>query len=277
MRRPPQAGGILGYELKSLVFEGPQEKLTRTAHAQPALLTVNHCFFMLATQRGLSFQGAAGHSLGEYNALIAAGSLTFEAALTAVGVRGSLMEEIGAKTKGTMAAILGLEETKLEEICARASEAGRVEITNYNCPGQLVVSGEVPAVERVCELVKKAGAKPLRLRVGGAFHSALMQEAADRFGAVLQGLSLVEPRCDLYLNVAGSRETEPAAIRERLRNQLRSPVLWEKLIRQMLADGFDSFVEVGPGTVLTGLVSRIAKEARRANLNSLASIEALPG
>jgi [acyl-carrier-protein] S-malonyltransferase len=269
-----RASEILDRDLKSLLFEGPLEELTRTANAQPAIFTVNYCFFSLAAARGISFQGAAGHSLGEYNALVAAGSLSFEAALAVVRERGRLMEEIGAKTRGTMAAILAIEEDRLGAICREASDQGLVEIANYNCPGQLVLSGEVPAVEKACDLAKRAGARPMRLRVGGAFHSALLEEAARRFGEVLQGVDIRQPRCDLYLNVTGTRHSDPEAIKELLRSQLRLPVRWEKLIRSMLADGYGSFTEIGPGNVLTGLVSRISKEAERKNINSLASLQA---
>jgi [acyl-carrier-protein] S-malonyltransferase len=268
------ANAVLGCDLRSLIFEGPQEALTRTANAQPAILTVNHCFFMLASQRNLALAGAAGHSLGEYNALVAAGSLSFEEALLAVRERGRLMEEVGAKTKGTMAAILTLEEDRLRDLCQQASDQGLVEIVNYNCPGQLVVSGDATAVEKTCDLAKKAGARPVRLRVGGAFHSTLMAEAAERFGEVLRTVALRQPRHDLYFNVTGRRESDPESIRALLKNQLRSPVMWEKLIRSMLADGYDSFTEIGPGNVLTGLVSRITKEARLKNINNLASLEA---
>jgi len=271
-----QANQLMGLDLRSLMFEGPEDELTRTANAQPAILTANFAFFRLTQERTFSFQGAAGHSLGEYNALIAAGSLTFEDALTAVKERGRLMEEVGAKTRGTMAAILRLEEEKLEAVCREASEEGLVEIANYNCPGQLVISGEIPAVEKACELAKKEGARrAIRLKVGGAFHSALLQEAADRFGAVLDAIPFKEPACDLYVNVTGARETDPDALRELLKEQLRSPVLWERLVRCMIADGYTAFTEVGPGNVLTGLVSQTSKETERKNINSLSALESL--
>ena len=270
------ANDTLQMDLKSLMFEGPQDELTKTENAQPAILTANHAFFRLAEKKNFPYQGAAGHSLGEYNALVAVKSLSFEDALVAVRERGRLMEEVGTKTKGTMAAVLFLDEKKLMEACLQASDEGRVEIANYNCPGQLVISGEVAAVEKACSLAKEAGARrAIRLKVGGAFHSALMEEAAESFGEFLEKIRIIEPRVDLYMNVTGARESDPEKIKALLKRQLRSPVMWEKLIREMISDGFDSFTEVGPGNVLTGLVSQISKDVSRSNVNSLSALEAL--
>ena len=269
-----RAGEVLGTDLKSLMFEGPLEKLTETANAQPAILTVNYAFFQLARRNSVPFDGAAGHSLGEYNALVAARALSFEDALVAVRERGRLMQEVGAKTEGTMAAVLGLEEEKLQEVCRRASEKGPVEVANFNCPGQLVISGEVSALQDACVLAKEAGAKrAIRLRVGGAFHSSLLKEASERFAPFLEGVRIESPACGFYTNVTGAGASDPSEIRLLLARQLSSPVLWEKIIRRMVQDGYDSFTEFGPGRVLTGLISQIDREVNVANINSLSSLE----
>ncbi len=268
---------ILGRDLKTLLFEGPLETLTETVNAQPAILTVNHAFFRLATARSLTFQGTAGHSLGEYNALVAAGALSFPEALQAVQERGRLMQEVGAKTAGTMAAVLGLEEEKLRDVCRRASSAGGcVAVANFNCPGQLVISGDVASLEAACALAKEAGARrAIRLRVGGAFHSSLLKEASGRFARFLEGLTIRRPSCDFYTNVTGAEVSDPEEIRQILSRQLSEPVLWEKIVRGMLREGYDSFVEIGPGRVLTGLLAQIDREAAAANVNSLSSLDGL--
>jgi len=273
-----QAADVLGSDFTALLFEGPMERLTETVNAQPAILTVNYAFFRLALGKSLSFQGAAGHSLGEYNALVAAGALSFPDALQAVRERGRLMQEVGGKTAGTMAAILGLEEEKLKAVCARASVAGGgpVGIANYNCPGQLVISGEVSALEAACALAKEAGAKrAIRLRVGGAFHSPLLKEASDRFACFLAGLPIGRPSCDFYANVTGAAVSDPEEIRDLLARQLSEPVLWEKVMREMLRQGYGPFTEIGPGKVLTGLLSQIDRDAVAANVNSPQSLAAL--
>ncbi len=271
-----QANDILGMDLKALMFEGPMEKLTETGNAQPAILTVNYAFFRLAMAKSLVFQGTAGHSLGEYNALVAAGALSFPDALLAVRERGRLMQEVGAKTEGTMAAVLGLEEEKLKDVCLRASSTGPVAIANFNCPGQLVISGEVSALEEACVLAKEAGAKrAIRLRVGGAFHSSLLQEASAMFAGFLEGVEIGRPSCDFYTNVTGGPVSDPAEIRNLLARQLSAPVLWEKIVREMVRQGYGSFTEVGPGRVLTGLISQIDKGVETANINSPSSLDAL--
>jgi len=267
---------VLGMDLKALMFEGPLERLTETANAQPAILTVNYAFFRLARQAAsAAFDGAAGHSLGEYNALVAAGAMRFEDALRAVRERGRLMQEVGARTQGTMAAVLGLDEALLQEVCRRASAKGPVEISNFNCPGQLVISGEVNALEEACVLAKEAGAKrAIRLRVGGAFHSSLLKEASERFAPFLEGIRIEAPRCDLYTNVTGERASDPGEIRSLLTRQLSSPVLWERILRGMIRDGYDTFTEFGPGRVLAGLIAQIDGKVRVASVNGLASLGA---
>jgi len=271
-----EADGILEKDLKTLMFEGPMQELTRTVNAQPAILTVNYALYRLARERSLSFQGTAGHSLGEYNALVAAEAVSFPDALRMVRERGRLMEEVGAKTEGTMAAVLGMDEERLRAVCAEASTPeGPVAIANFNCPGQLVISGEVSALERACALAKEGGARrAIRLQVGGAFHSDLLREASEKFARFLEGVEIRTPACDFYTNVTGGPVSDPSEIRDLLSRQLSSPVLWEKIIRGMAARGYRTFTEVGPGRVLTGLISQIDKGLTTVNINSPASLEA---
>ena len=187
------------------------------------------------------------------------------------------MAEIGAKTKGTMAAILGLDEEGLKRVCVQASESGCVEIANYNCPGQLVISGGVDAVEVACNLAKQNGARRvIRLDVSGAFHSSLLKEASGNLDRFLERVRILEPRAELYQNVTGARVADPACIRNLLARQVSSPVRWEDIIRRMILDGYDSFTEVGPGTVLTGLIHQISKEPKRININSFPALKSLP-
>lgn len=270
------ADRILGMDLKAIMFEGPLEVLTETENAQPAIFVINYIFHRLAEGRDLQFNGAAGHSLGEYNALVAVGSIRFEDALMAVRERGRLMQEVGVKTKGTMAAILGLEEQGLKDVCMQSTKLGVVEVSNFNCPGQLVISGEVPAVENACAMAKKAGAKrAIKLNVSGAFHSSLLEEASQKLGVFLEKMEIAEPVLDFYQNVPGDLVSDTSRIREFLIRQVSSPVMWEKSIRRMLLDGYDSFTEVGPRSVLTGLVSQITPESRRKNIHTVPSVEAI--
>jgi len=172
--------------------------------------------------------------------------------------------------------VLGLEEEKLRDACLRASARGPVAIANYNCPGQLVISGEVSALEDACVQAREAGAKrAIRLRVGGAFHSSLLQEASEKFAPILGGIRIDRPSCDFFTNVTGAAVSDPAEIRGFLARQLSEPVFWEKIVREMIRQGYDSFTEVGPGKVLTGLVSQIERGVKTANINGLSTVEAL--
>ena len=263
-----RADRLLDLDLKEILFEGPEERLRATENAQPAILTVNHVLFRLARARGFTFQGAAGHSLGEYNALVAVESMDFDDALRMVRERGRLMAEVGEKTRGTMAAVLFLDEQNLAEACRRAGEVGCVEIVNYNSPVQLVISGEEAAVRQACAYAKEAGARrAIPLKVSGAFHSSLLREASERLGPALQQVEIKPPRADFYPNVTGDRETDPQAIRRMLQEQVSSPVRWIATVQNLVAAGYGTFVEVGPGKVLSDLVAQIHKETERIHLN----------
>lgn len=272
------ANRTLGFDLSDLCFNGPAEQLTETVNAQPALLTCS-----VAALRALQENGApsptvvAGHSLGEFSALVAAGSLEFPDAVRLVRRRGELMENAGREAPGKMAAVLGLETEKVEEICARAHarSGGVVQPANFNCPGQVVISGSPEAVGLAAELLKAAGAKRVvPLRVSGAFHSELMQSARTRFAETLDAVPLQDARVPLVQNVSAQAATKSEEIRRGLVNQLTSSVRWDESVRTMCRMGVSTFVEVGPGRVLTGLIRRIVPSARTLNVEDTDSLNA---
>lgn len=267
-----EAAAILSRDIGLLCFEGPEEELTRTINAQPALFTASVATHRLLTGQGLRPGAVAGHSLGEYSALVAAGALSFAEGLELVRLRGELME--GAEA-GTMAAILGLEETEAQASCDSARAQGIVQIANLNCPGQIVISGEVQAVEAAMAAAKERGAKAVKkLRVGGAFHSPLMNHAAERMAEALRSATLTAPLVPVVSNVSGQPSKDPEELRRCLLAQMTSSVLWDKSVRSLASLGLTAFVEVGPGKVLTGLVKRIAPEARALNVEGSASLKA---
>jgi [acyl-carrier-protein] S-malonyltransferase len=272
-----RADATLGFPLAQLCFEGPEETLTATENAQPALLTVSTALLAALSEnadissfvvRRSSF--VAGHSLGEYSALVAAGALEFSTALRLVRRRGELM---AAADEGAMAAIIGLDEHLLEALCREVSAAGTpVVIANYNSPGQLVISGTIRAVEQACGLAKERGAKrALPLKVSAAFHSPLMRAAADGLAAAVANAPIADARVPVLSNVTAEPLTEAEDIRHELVAQVKSAVRWIASVQRMAGDGVDTFVEVGPGAVLTGLIKRIAPGARLVNINDLAS------
>ncbi|MDZ7374555.1 MAG: ACP S-malonyltransferase [candidate division KSB1 bacterium] len=259
-----RAEAVLGFPLQSICFEGPEEVLVQTQYTQPAIFVHSCAALKILEQAGLHFDGVAGHSLGEYSALVAAGVLEFETALRLVATRGKEMQEAGRRNPGTMAAVLGLSPEDVERVCVQArNEAEWVGPANFNAPGQIVISGSPPAVERAAELARQAGAKRvIPLPVSGAFHSPLMAPAAESFAKILQDVELNPARVPVYCNSTGQPERDPRGLREALQKQLSSPVLWEQSLRRMLADGFDTFYEVGPGNVLLGLLRRVDREAK---------------
>ncbi|MDR2912610.1 MAG: ACP S-malonyltransferase [Alistipes sp.] len=251
-----QANDILGFRITDIMFGGTPEELKQTAVTQPAVFL--HSVIM-AKALGADFRPdmAAGHSLGEFSALVAAGALGFEDGLKLVAIRAKAMQKACEITPSTMAAVLALDDARVEEICA--ATPGVVVAANYNCPGQLVISGTIEAIDAACEAMKAAGAKrALRLPVGGAFHSPLMEPARVELAAAIAAAPFRESLCPIYQNVDAKPYTDPAQIRENLIAQLTSPVRWTQAVRNMVADGADEFTELGPGTVLAGLVSKIA-------------------
>ena len=253
------ANGILGFAITEEMFAGTDEGLKQTKVTQPAIFLHS---VILSKVLGKNFapQMVAGHSLGEFSALVANGTLTFEDGLHLVAKRAAAMQKACELQPGSMAAVLGLEDRKVEELCA--SVEGIVTPANYNCPGQLVISGELKAVEAACEKMKEAGAKrALILPVGGAFHSILMKPAEEELAAAIEQTHFSKPLCPVYQNVTTTAVTCEADIKKNLINQLTAPVKWTQSVQQMIADGASAFIEVGPGKVLQGLVKKINKEA----------------
>lgn len=276
-----QADEALGEPLSSLCFEGPADTLTLTHNAQPALLTHGAAVWAVTREAlGDSVRAAAGHSLGEFTAYHAAGALPLADAVKLVRRRGALMYESGLARPGTMAAILGDTTRTVDEICAEASaspEGGLVVPANYNSPGQVVISGEVAGVERAMELAKKAGAKrAIRLPVSGAFHSPLMQTAWQAFGQTLAHTTLTDPAVPVYANVTAEPVTTASDAKRLLLEQLTAPVRWTQLIERMVRDYPSAlFIEMGPGSVLTGLVKKIAPGVECISCGTPADVDAL--
>jgi len=271
-----KADQALGFALSKLCFEGPEEELKLTSNTQPALLTTSLAALAVLKKRGASYGAVAGHSLGAYSALAAAGVLTLEDAVRLVRRRGQLMEEAG-NGKGTMGVILQLDDALVLQACQEASSVGVVEPANVNCPGQVVISGEKIAVAKALELAKAKGAKrAMELPVSGPFHSSLMKPAAEAFRSVLQKTPFAVPQVTYYSDLDGAVLKDPDAIRESLVRQLTSPVQWTTVIRKMAGDGIGVFVEVGSGKVLSGLIKKIAETAVILNVGDAATAAALP-
>ena len=253
------ANGILGFSITDIMFSGTDEDLKQTKVTQPAIFLHS---VILSKVLGKNFapQMVAGHSLGEFSALVANEALSFEDGLQLVAKRASAMQKACELQPGTMAAILGLDDSKVEELCATVD--GIVTPANYNCPGQLVISGELKAVEAACEKMKEAGAKrALVLPVGGAFHSVLMKPAEEELATAIEQTTFHKPLCPVYQNVTTTAVSDENAIKTNLIKQLTAPVKWTQSVQQMIADGATEFIEVGPGKVLQGLVKKINKEA----------------
>ncbi len=259
-----KANSILGFRITDVMFEGSADELKATRVTQPAIFIHS---VVLACCSGLEAPAmAAGHSLGEFSALAAAGAMDFEDALRLVAVRASAMQKCCEQVPGTMAAIIKLPTETIEEICASCS--GIVVPANYNCDGQVVISGEAEAVAEACAKMKEAGAKrALPLAVSGAFHSPLMEPASLELAEAIDKTPFRVPACPVYQNVTALPATDPAVIKENLLRQLTSPVRWTQTVQNMVADGADYFLEIGPGTVLQGLVGRIAPEAVKEGLS----------
>jgi [acyl-carrier-protein] S-malonyltransferase len=256
-----QANDILGFSLTDIMFSGSDEDLRRTDVTQPAIFV--HSVAQFAAMPNTQPNMVAGHSLGEFSALVAAGVLRFEDALPLVARRAQAMQVACEEQPGTMAAILGLDDATVERVCQEISDGGNVIVAaNYNCPGQLVISGSTTGIAQACEALKAAGAKrALPLPVGGAFHSPLMQSAAAALAEAIEKTTFGEALCPVYQNVDARPHTNPDEIKANLLAQLTAPVRWTQLVQQMAADGATDFVECGPGKVLQGLVKKIVPTA----------------
>lgn len=250
-----QANDILGFDIASIMFEGTAEELKQTKVTQPAIFLHS---VILAECLGDAFQPdmVAGHSLGEFSALVAAGALEFKDGLSLVSARANAMQKACELQPSTMAAVLGLENNVVEDICGNTD--GVVVAANYNCPGQLVISGEVPAVEAACHALTEAGARrALMLPVGGAFHSPLMEPAREELATAIAQADIQSPRCPIYQNVSAEPTSDPQLIRQQLVAQLTAPVRWTQTMEAMIADGAKEVTEVGPGKVLQGLFKKV--------------------
>lgn len=268
-----RANSALGYDLSAICFGGPEAELTRTENAQPGIFLVSWVAFQLLKEKvpSLQFEATAGLSLGEFTALTAAGAMSFEDGLKVVRQRGRFMQEACEATHGGMAAIIGLAEGPMRELCAQAG----VVLANLNCPGQLVISGETDKIVQACELARAKGARrALPLPVAGAYHSPLMASAQSKLDAELARITLASPAISVVSNVTTQPHGEAESIRKRLVDQVTSSVRWEESMRYLLAQGFTRFIELGPGTALSGFMKRIDSGAQMLNVADVGSLEA---
>jgi [acyl-carrier-protein] S-malonyltransferase len=270
-----QADERLGFSLSSLVFEGPDTVLKQTSNTQPALLAASTAIYEVFKASGIKPDFVAGHSLGEYSALVAAEVLSFADAVELVRSRGLFMEEAVPGGQGGMAAVLGADRSLLSSLCSDITAGGQtVELANVNCPGQIVVSGTKEGVAQVAERVEEAGGKrAITLEVSGPFHSSLMREAADKLSAKLEKVNFARASVPVVANVTASPVQDGAEIRTLLVEQVYSPVLWEDSVAWLIGQGVDTFVEFGPGKVLTGLIKKIDKTLTLINVSDMESLE----
>lgn len=260
-----QANDILGFSITDIMFEGSADDLKQTKVTQPAIFLHS---VILAKTLGDDFKPdmVAGHSLGEFSALVANNTLSFETALQLVSQRALAMQKACELAPSTMAAVLGLEDTVVEEVCEQTE--GIVVAANYNCPGQLVISGEVPAVEKACETLSEKGARrALILPVGGGFHSPMMEPAREELARAIENAAFNTPSCPIYQNVVASAVSDPESIQQNLIAQLTAPVKWTQTIQQMIADGGSEFIELGPGKVLQGLMRKIDRSVATSGMS----------
>lgn len=271
-----EADNTLGFDLSSMIFEGDAEELTLTYNAQPALLTTSIAILKKFEESGIKADYAAGHSLGEYTALVAAGALSFKDAVYAVRKRGELMNEAVPAGEGAMAAILGLDKAALEEVTKEVTESGHlVELANLNCPGQIVISGTAKGVELASEKAKEKGAKrAIALEVSGPFHSALMKPAAEKFTDVLSKLDIADAKTPVISNVTADIVTSRDEIETKLIEQLYSPVRFEESVERLIDLGVTTFIEIGPGKVLSGLVKKVNRRLTTISVSDQETIEA---
>jgi [acyl-carrier-protein] S-malonyltransferase len=270
-----EAAAVLGLNLRRLCFEGPEAELTLTANTQPAILTVSTIALDALTAAGVRPAFVAGHSLGEYSALVAAEALSFGEAVRTVRARGEFMQEAVPAGEGAMAAVIGLDRAQVQAACIEAQTAGAVQVANLNAPGQTVIAGAREAVQRAIELARARGAKrAIPLPVSAPFHSALMEPAARRLEAVLKDIAFRDLQVPVVTNVDAAPLTDGGRVMDSLVRQVTAPVRWEDVVTRLTAEGVDTFVEAGPGKVLCGLIRRIAAQARTLNVEDRASLEA---
>lgn len=270
-----QADEALGFSITQMCFDGPEDELRKTYNTQPAILTVSIACYEVLKEHGLAPDITAGHSLGEYSALVAAGSISFSDAVCIVRKRGQFMQEAVPIGEGSMAAIMGLDNSKIVEVCRDVEkEYGAVQAVNFNCPGQVVIAGKTPSVEKAVEALKQAGAKrAVMLPVSAPFHSTLMQPAAEKLAAELDKIVINDAAIPVVANVSAEIVTKSDVIKESLIKQAANPVLWIDSMNKMVNFGANTFIEVGPGKVLCGFTKKIAKDAITLNVEELTSLQ----
>lgn len=269
-----EADEILGFDFSGMCFRGTDEELTKTINTQPAIYVHSVAACRLLAERGIRPSITAGHSIGEYAALTAAGVISFEDGLRLVRERGRLMNEAGVKVPGTMAAIIGMKYDMVMECCGKARDLGVVGVANFNSPEQIVISGAIPAVEKACEIIKAAGARRVvPLKVGAAFHSALMADAAAEFEKAIDKASFSKAEIPVVANYEAKAMTDPEALKSALKKQMLGSVLWLDSIRVMAAEGVEVFIEAGPGKALSGMIRKTDPSLRTINAEDMASLE----
>lgn len=263
----------LGFSISNICFNGPEEELNKTENTQPAIVTMSIAAVRALEDRGIKADMTAGLSLGEYSALVCSGALTLEAAVVLVKKRGKYMQEAVPMGVGAMAAIIGLDSEKIKEVCQESAYAGIIEAANYNCPGQIVIAGENEAVKVACEKAKEKGAlKAIMLVVSGPFHTSMLKSAAQKLEKELEHISFSKFNIPVLTNVTGGFIESTDKIKEYLKQQVMSSVQWEATIRNMMEQGVDTFIEIGPGKVLSGFVKKINRKAVILNVEDLASL-----
>ncbi len=272
-----RADDILGFELSRICFEGPEPELTRTDIQQPAIFVTSVAIWEALIERGATPEAllgaCAGLSLGEYTALHVAGSLTFENALKTVRARGQLMHQAAEDHPGGMVSIIGADEPTVQELCTEAAQGDVLVLANYNCPGQIVISGALAACQRAVKLAGKHRARALLLKVAGGFHSPLMQHAAEKLGHVLGKTPFAAPRCPVIANVDAAPHQDAQAMRRALQRQVTEAVRWHQSIERLTNDGFGCFIEIGPGRVLTGMMRKINRQLNTVNVSTAAGLD----
>lgn len=268
-----KADGVLGFELSKLCFEGNKEELDKTENTQPAVVTTSIAILKALEEKGIKPSVVAGLSLGEYSALVCSGIMEFEAAVSLVKKRGKFMQEAVPLGVGTMAAILGFSSEAVSEICDKASEKGIAEPANYNCPGQIVIGGEIEAVGLACEIAKEMGGKGIPLSVSAPFHTSMLQSASVKLSKELQNIDLSDIKIPIITNVTGDYVNSKDDVKDLLIRQVKNPVLWENTIRKMISDGVDTFIEIGPGKVLSGFVKKVDRKLTVLNVEDMKSLE----
>lgn len=269
-----EADEILGFDFSEMCFRGTDEELTKTINTQPAIYVHSVIASRLLEERGIKASASAGHSIGEYAALTAAGVLSFEDGLRLVRERGRLMNDAGIKSPGTMAAVIGMKAEQIKELCLQASEDGYVGVANYNSPEQVVISGTIASVQKASEIIKAAGAKRVvPLKVGAAFHSPLMKEAAEEFAAMIDKASFSKPLFPVVSNYTAKASEDPEVLKEALRKQMLGSVLWTDSVREMSSIGIEAFAEAGPGKALCGMIKKTDISLKTFNAEDMASLE----